>query len=80
MPLNCDHVRTTDAGSLPRTPDPIVARQKALGIDFSDHGEYRHQMSDSVDSGAWWNCRLSRLGGVNVVPASFSHRRDRLPS
>ncbi|MGO4494237.1 epoxyalkane--coenzyme M transferase, partial [Arthrobacter sp. 2YAF22_2] len=42
----------------------IVQRQKDLGIDIPNDGEYGHTMSSSVDYGAWWNYSFSRLGGL----------------
>lgn len=92
MSLNTDRIRTTHAGSLPRTSEllaanaareaagitdefrellaasvvDIVARQKAWGIDIPNDGEYGHEMSNSVDYGAWWNYSFSRLGGLQA--------------
>ncbi|MDQ0754395.1 cobalamin-independent methionine synthase II family protein [Arthrobacter sp. B3I4] len=42
----------------------VVQRQKDLGIDIANDGEYGHTMSSSVDYGAWWNYSFSRLGGL----------------
>ncbi len=42
----------------------IVQRQKDLGIDIPNDGEYGHTMSSSVDYGAWWNYSFCRLGGL----------------
>ena len=42
----------------------VVQRQKDLGIDIPNDGEYGHAMSSSVDYGAWWNYSFSRLGGL----------------
>ena len=42
----------------------VVQRQKELGIDIPNDGEYGHTMSSSVDYGAWWNYSFSRLGGL----------------
>ncbi|NKE08452.1 MULTISPECIES: cobalamin-independent methionine synthase II family protein [Kocuria] len=43
----------------------IVAKQRQLGIDVVNDGEYGHTMSSSVDYGAWWNYSFSRLGGLS---------------
>jgi len=90
MSFNTSHVRTTHAGSLPRTdallaanearerdgitPEflelletsvtGIVARQRELGIDIPNDGEFGHTMSSAVDFGAWWNYSFARLGGL----------------
>jgi 5-methyltetrahydropteroyltriglutamate--homocysteine methyltransferase len=42
----------------------VVQRQKDLGIDIPNDGEYGHAMSSTVDYGAWWNYSFSRLGGL----------------
>ena len=42
----------------------VVQRQKDLGIDIPNDGEYGHTMSNSVDYGAWWNYSFARLGGL----------------
>ncbi|MFP3463021.1 cobalamin-independent methionine synthase II family protein [Arthrobacter globiformis] len=42
----------------------IVRRQKDLGIDIPNDGEYGHAMSNTVDYGAWWNYSFARLGGL----------------
>lgn len=42
----------------------VVQRQKDLGNDIPNDGEYGHTMSSSVDYGAWWNYSFSRLGGL----------------
>ncbi|MET3923347.1 cobalamin-independent methionine synthase II family protein [Arthrobacter sp. UYEF20] len=42
----------------------VVQRQKDLGIDIPNDGEFGHTMSSSVDYGAWWNYSFSRLGGL----------------
>ncbi|MDQ0094125.1 cobalamin-independent methionine synthase II family protein [Paeniglutamicibacter psychrophenolicus] len=90
MSLNTSHIRTTHAGSLPRTDallaanearerdgvsekflelletsvTGIVARQRELGIDIPNDGEFGHTMSSAVDFGAWWNYSFARLGGL----------------
>ncbi len=90
MSFKTSHIRTTHAGSLPRTdallaanearerdgitPEflelletsvtGIVARQRELGIDIPNDGEFGHTMSSAVDFGAWWNYSFARLGGL----------------
>ncbi|RAX51139.1 epoxyalkane--coenzyme M transferase [Arthrobacter sp. AQ5-05] len=90
MSFNTSHIRTTHAGSLPRTDallaanevrerdgiteeflelletsvTAIVARQRELGIDIPNDGEFGHTMSSAVDFGAWWNYSFARLGGL----------------
>ncbi|GLB68033.1 cobalamin-independent methionine synthase II family protein [Arthrobacter mangrovi] len=45
----------------------VVERQKNLGIDIPNDGEYGHTMSSSVDYGAWWNYSFARLGGLEAT-------------
>ena len=52
----------------------VVQRQKDLGIDIPNDGEYGHTMSSSVDYGAWWNYSFSRLGGL--VPTDVDRWKD----
>lgn len=42
----------------------IVRKQREIGLDIVNDGEYGHAMSSSVDYGAWWNYSFSRLGGL----------------
>ena len=42
----------------------VVTRQRNLGIDIPNDGEYGHAMASSVDYGAWWNYSFARLGGL----------------
>ena len=90
MSFDNSHIRTTHAGSLPRTDEllaaneakerdgitpefhglleasvtGIVAKQRELGIDIPNDGEFGHTMSSAVDFGAWWNYSFARLGGL----------------
>jgi 5-methyltetrahydropteroyltriglutamate--homocysteine methyltransferase len=43
----------------------VVRRQRELGIDLPNDGEYGHAMGQKVDYGAWWGYVYSRLGGVD---------------
>jgi 5-methyltetrahydropteroyltriglutamate--homocysteine methyltransferase len=55
-----------DAVLLPRLTaavGEIVARQRALGIDVVNDGEYGKAMRAAVDYGAWWSYVYDRLGG-----------------
>jgi 5-methyltetrahydropteroyltriglutamate--homocysteine methyltransferase len=42
----------------------VVKRQKSLGIDLPNDGEYGHIMGAKVDYGAWWSYIFTRLGGL----------------
>lgn len=47
--------------------DQVVAKQKELGIDIVNDGEYGHITSGPVDFGAWWNYSFYRLGGLEMT-------------
>jgi len=58
-----------DAMLLPRLKSAvgeIVARQRALGIDIVNDGEYGKAMRAAVDYGAWWSYVYDRLGGFEL--------------
>lgn len=46
----------------------IVARQREVGIDLVNDGEYGHSMGHRYDYGSWWTYVFQRLGGLEVVP------------
>ncbi|UUX34808.1 cobalamin-independent methionine synthase II family protein [Fundicoccus culcitae] len=45
----------------------VVKRQKEIGIDIINEGEYGHITSGAVDFGAWWNYSFYRLGGLEMT-------------
>lgn len=45
----------------------VVKRQKDIGIDIINEGEYGHITSGAVDFGAWWNYSFYRLGGLEMT-------------
>ena len=46
--------------------DQVVKREKEIGLDIINEGEYGHITSGAVDYGAWWNYSFSRLGGLTL--------------
>jgi 5-methyltetrahydropteroyltriglutamate--homocysteine methyltransferase len=44
----------------------VVARQKEIGIDIVNDGEYGHSMGERYDYGAWWSYIFPRLGGLEL--------------
>jgi 5-methyltetrahydropteroyltriglutamate--homocysteine methyltransferase len=57
----------------------VVRRQRELGIDVPNDGEYGHVMGNKVDYGAWWTYVIPRLGGLEVADAPQPHEmRPRL--
>lgn len=49
---------------LERASAEVVTKQREIGIDIVNEGEYGHQTAGAVDYGAWWNYSFSRLGGL----------------
>jgi 5-methyltetrahydropteroyltriglutamate--homocysteine methyltransferase len=47
--------------------DDVVRRQKEIGIDIPNDGEYGHAMGSKVDYGAWWTYVFPRLGGLELA-------------
>jgi len=45
----------------------VVARQREVGIDLVNDGEYGHTMGSRYDYGPWWNYVFQRLGGLELV-------------
>jgi 5-methyltetrahydropteroyltriglutamate--homocysteine methyltransferase len=45
----------------------VVKRQKQLGIDLPNDGEYGHAMGAKVDYGAWWSYIFTRLDGLGTM-------------
>ena len=58
----------------------LVARQKSLGVDVPNDGEYGHAMGARSDYGAWWGYSFQRLGGLEIVegedPITSAPRRS----
>jgi 5-methyltetrahydropteroyltriglutamate--homocysteine methyltransferase len=49
----------------------VVARQRGIGIDLVNDGEYGHSMGQRYDYGAWWTYVFQRLGGVELTQISI---------
>jgi len=45
----------------------VVARQREVGIDLVNDGEYGHSMGHRYDYGSWWTYVFQRLGGLELV-------------
>jgi 5-methyltetrahydropteroyltriglutamate--homocysteine methyltransferase len=44
----------------------VVRRQREIGIDLPNDGEYGHSMGDKIDYGAWWSYIFGRLDGLGL--------------
>jgi 5-methyltetrahydropteroyltriglutamate--homocysteine methyltransferase len=49
----------------------VVGRQKEIGIDVVNDGEYGHAMGDRYNFGAWWQYIFPRLGGLELDQISL---------
>ncbi len=70
----------------------VVRKQRELGIDIPDDGEFGKPVAGSYDYGAWWNYAFARLSGfspagggeakhkkssvADLALTSFANRRD----
>jgi 5-methyltetrahydropteroyltriglutamate--homocysteine methyltransferase len=45
----------------------VVARQREVGIDLVNDGEYGHSMGQRYHYGSWWTYVFQRLGGVELI-------------
>ena len=50
----------------------VVARQREIGIDLVNDGEYGHSMGQRYDYGSWWTYVFQRLGGVELTRISIA--------
>jgi 5-methyltetrahydropteroyltriglutamate--homocysteine methyltransferase len=49
----------------------VVARQREIGIDIVNDGEYGHSMGERYDYGAWWSYVFPRLGGLGLTDVAL---------
>jgi 5-methyltetrahydropteroyltriglutamate--homocysteine methyltransferase len=49
----------------------VVSRQREIGIDVPNDGEYGHAMANTLDFGAWWHYAFDRLGGLELVDTAL---------
>lgn len=48
--------------------DEVVARQRSIGLDVVNDGEYGHATTQSQDFGSWWTYSFDRTGGLELRP------------
>jgi len=56
----------------------VVTRQREVGIDIPDDGEFGKPMASNYDYGAWWNYAFARMEGfapAETVPQS-AHKKS----
>jgi 5-methyltetrahydropteroyltriglutamate--homocysteine methyltransferase len=59
-------------GNLRSAVADVVARQRAIGIDLVNDGEYGHSMGQRYNYGSWWNYVFPRLGGLEMTDLSIA--------
>ena len=47
----------------------VVKKQRELGVDIPDDGEFGKPVGGSYDYGAWWNYAFARMSGFSLVEA-----------
>ena len=69
--------QSTDVGGyaqcLGNAVTEVVSKQRELGIDIVDDGEFGKPMASNYDYGAWWNYAFARMEGftpADAVPES----------
>src|SRR5262249_56270905 len=53
----------------------VVCRQRELGIDIPDDGEFGKPVAGSYDYGAWWNYAFTRMSGFSPAGSGESKHR-----
>src|SRR5262245_13039236 len=53
----------------------VVKKQRELGVDIPDDGEFGIPVGGSYDYGAWWNYAFARMSGFSPPgsPAAAAH-------
>src|SRR5580693_5234689 len=53
----------------------VVKKQRELGVDIPDDGEFGKPVGGSYDYGAWWNYAFARMSGFSPAgsPAAAAH-------
>ena len=53
----------------------VVKKQRELGVDIPDDGEFGKPVAGSYDYGAWWNYAFARMSGFSPAgsPAAAAH-------
>ena len=49
----------------------VVARQRDIGIDLVNDGEYGHSMGQRYDYGSWWTYVFQRLANIELTDLSI---------
>jgi 5-methyltetrahydropteroyltriglutamate--homocysteine methyltransferase len=55
----------------------VVHRQRELGVDIPDDGEFGKPVAGSYDYGAWWNYAFARMSGFSPVDPAATPRHTK---
>jgi 5-methyltetrahydropteroyltriglutamate--homocysteine methyltransferase len=62
--------KATFAHELKNDVAEVVRRQREVGVDLVNDGEYGHSMAYEYDYGSWWSYIIPRLSGLEAQPMS----------
>jgi len=65
-------------GALRAAVADVVARQRGIGIDLVNDGEYGHSMGQRYDYGSWWTYVFQRLSGVELTSLTIGEVKQSL--
>ncbi len=79
LKANADHQEGTLsdeqlAAIVTEETNKVVEKQKEIGIDIVNDGEYGHAMTEKVDYGAWWSYSFTRFSGLEVLDEVPAHK------
>ncbi|HEX5194690.1 MAG TPA: cobalamin-independent methionine synthase II family protein [Solirubrobacteraceae bacterium] len=66
-----DAGRTLSDEQLKAAVADVVARQREIGIDLVNDGEYGHALGQRYDYGGWWTYVFERLAGLELVEVAM---------
>jgi len=54
----------------------VVRKQRELGVDIPDDGEFGKPVAGSYDYGAWWNYAFARMSGFSAATGESKHKKS----
>ena len=66
LPIDRSGALTGKAQQLQTAVAEVVARQRDVGIDIVNDGEFGHAMASSYDYGPWWTYAWPRFSGLEL--------------
>ncbi len=71
--------QTSHAAALAAAVAGVVRKQREIGVDILDDGEFGKPMSQTYDYGVWWNYAYERMDGF-VAPESVAESEHKKSS